>query len=99
MIKRTRTKRTIVVERLLILENPESHPFGRCIRCKHYSRMVTPTVAAQLCGLSLRQLFRLVEESSVHFAETSDGMVVFCVASLADIARERSRSTSHLIGS
>ena len=85
MITRKRRTRTIHAERLVIVESGESVVPGYCGICNAERQMLSPEQAARLCGLSLRQLFRLVESSSLHFTETPDGLLVVCLESLVSI--------------
>ena len=57
-------------------------PTGSCAMCGGPARMLTPEEAAALCGVSPRTIYRWVEAGRVHFAETPDGRLSVCLASL-----------------
>jgi hypothetical protein len=44
--------------------------------------MVTPEEASRLSSVSARSVYRLAEAGQVHFAETPDGLLLVCTASL-----------------
>ena len=59
-----------------------------CPHCEASTEMATPTVAANLNGLSERDIFRLLEAGNIHFRE--DKRVLVCLNSLAQaVADER----------
>lgn len=55
---------------------------GFCPRCDAEVEMLPLREAVSLVGVSSRAIHRWVESGSVHFAETPDGMVLICRASL-----------------
>ena len=65
----------------------ESAPRARgwCGVCAGPSRMLTPDEAAALAGVSPRTVYRWVEAARVHFAETPDGSLSVCLASLSGV--------------
>ena len=40
--------------------------------------MLRPEEAAALAGLTAREVYRLAEAGSIHFAETADGLLLIC---------------------
>jgi hypothetical protein len=42
---------------------------GFCGRCNAFVEMLPAEAAAALCGLSEREIFRLIEASQIHFVE------------------------------
>ena len=44
--------------------------------------MVTPDEAAQLCHVSTRTIYRLIETSKLHFMETDKGFSLICLQSV-----------------
>lgn len=69
--------------RLVIINRPFVSPQKKCERCAEPSGMITPEEAAALCGVSTRAIYRWLETGAVHFSETSGGMVLICLKSLA----------------
>ena len=80
-----RTRRmTITVERERIVEiRATGRSEMECEHCGAEGRMLTPEEAAASSGLSSRVVYRRVEDGSVHFRETSAGLLLVCIASLA----------------
>jgi hypothetical protein len=62
---------------------PDSEPqLMRCEDCAEYVSWLTPVQAQALSGLTLRELFRRIERSLIHFTETPPGLVHICPNSL-----------------
>jgi hypothetical protein len=75
---------TITVERERIVEIRAAGRSGiGCEHCGAEGRMLTPEETAATCGLSSREVYRRVEDGSIHFRETSTGLLLICIASLA----------------
>ena len=55
-----------------------------CAGCSAEAEMVTPGEGALLTGVSARTIHRWVEDGGVHFAETTDGLLLVCQKSLAE---------------
>jgi hypothetical protein len=53
-----------------------------CAACGAQAEMLSPDAAARALGANTRYVFRLVEAGVVHFAETHDGTLLVCLASL-----------------
>ena len=53
-----------------------------CEECEAETPMLIPEDAALLVGLSVRAINRLVEEGSIHFKETPDGLLLVCLNNL-----------------
>ena len=51
------------------------------------STMVTPEEAAALARVTVRSIYARVEAVSVHFLETSDGLLLLCANSLSQWAQ------------
>lgn len=54
-----------------------------CVECGPEVEMVAPEVAARLHRLTTRAIYRRAETGAMHFAETPDGLMLVCPASLA----------------
>lgn len=55
-----------------------------CSGCSADAEMITPADAGLVNGVSARTIYRWVEEGTVHFAETADGLLLICQQSLAE---------------
>ena len=55
-----------------------------CGGCLSNRRMVPAEHAAGVCGLSLRKIFRHVEEGQIHFLETPHGLFL-CLHSICEL--------------
>ena len=53
-----------------------------CPKCRSLTDMATPQTARVLSGFTEREIYRLVESGTVHFAETD--RLVICLNSLSD---------------
>ena len=53
-----------------------------CPRCADFVAMLTPEQAAELAGVSTRQVFRWLEADRLHFVETESPSPLVCMASL-----------------
>lgn len=49
-----------------------------CDGCRAAVEMFPPERAAQLLGLTPREVYRRVENGSLHFTETEDGTIFIC---------------------
>ncbi len=56
-----------------------------CDECGAAAELITPELAAAVIGASTRAIYRLVEASLLHFAETPDGRLLICQNSLAEL--------------
>ncbi|MEW6129078.1 MAG: hypothetical protein AB1757_18715 [Acidobacteriota bacterium] len=81
MKKTRRAKITIEKERLWLISRRPS-PGIRCQLCQVEVKMVDLQEAAAIAKASQRELFRRVENGSLHFAENADGTLLICLASL-----------------
>jgi hypothetical protein len=56
-----------------------------CHECESAAELIAPELAAAIIGASTRAIYRLVEASLLHFAETPDGRLLICQNSLAEL--------------
>ena len=62
---------------------PDSEPvLAPCEECGSEVSWLTPNQAVALTGLSLREIFRRIEENTFHFKETPAGLMYVCSNSL-----------------
>ncbi|HYP01398.1 MAG TPA: hypothetical protein VER76_14505 [Pyrinomonadaceae bacterium] len=82
MAKRT-TRITVETHSLTVLRTRDSNTFDMwCAACGAETQMVTVRLAASLCSVTQRTIFRLVEAGSLHFNETNAGELLICEQSL-----------------
>lgn len=53
-----------------------------CRECASQVQMLAPDEAAVIARVTSRTIFRWVEAGQIHFAETSDGLILICLNSL-----------------
>jgi hypothetical protein len=84
--KKTRTTETIVErDQVLVIKRLEGRASSMCAACGNQSRMVTVDEAASIARVSARTIYRRVEESRLHFAETPEGRLLICLNSLLNV--------------
>ena len=81
MKKTKRSKVTIEKERLLVISNPRLLE-GYCQSCRAQVTMFGLKQAALLVAASQLEIFRRLENGSLHFVETPDGSLLICLTSL-----------------
>jgi hypothetical protein len=81
MRKTRRAHITIERERLLIVSSRRSLK-KRCELCGAEVRMIDVDQASALAAVTQREVFLRVENGSLHFAETADGVLLICLESL-----------------
>jgi len=64
-----KTEIILEVEETIILRQVAQTLTGFCPQCQAPVEMLTPQLAAALCGLSEREIFRLIENGRLHFTE------------------------------
>ena len=78
-----RIETTIETHQVWIVRRQASRR-GWCVDCAEDPVvMLTPEEAAALAGVSLRAIYRSVEEGRTHFQETPDGRLLVCLASIS----------------
>jgi hypothetical protein len=66
-----------------------------CRQCSDQVALVTLYEAVKLSGASSRTIHQWIEETSIHFMETADGLVLICPASLLGQNRNAKRLSDH----
>jgi len=56
---------------------------ARCDECQAEVNWLTPNQVVALTGLTLREVFRRIESSTLHFMEAQPGLVHICPNSLS----------------
>ena len=80
---RRRTEITVEREVLSVYYAPARNYHGFCPQCSNEVLMMTAETACAALGVTMRQLYRWLEESRFHFQETNAGETFICSASLA----------------
>jgi hypothetical protein len=69
-------------ERLLIRQTENQSFRGFCPECEKEVEMLTLDAVTSDMGIRTRELFRLIEENSVHSLEIESGHLLVCLNSL-----------------
>jgi hypothetical protein len=59
-----------------------------CADCQAEVRWLVPEEAMVLAEISLRKVFRLIENGNFHFLESAEGFLLVCAESLAKRMRK-----------
>jgi hypothetical protein len=90
MKKRTATI-TVETERLLVICRPQASFDGWCGECQAEVKLISLEEAAAIAGASQRMIFRWAEAGEIHFTESEDGKVMFCLNSISKQSSVRPR--------
>ena len=82
MTPKMQTEVTVETERVLVIRRRYQAIETWCDLCAEKVVMIRPDQAAAVSGQSLRAIFGAIEQSRLHFAEQSDGMLLICLNSL-----------------
>jgi len=82
MKKRT-AKIAVETERLLVIRRSQSSFEGWCSHCQADVKLIGLEEAAAIAGAGQREIFRWAEAGEIHFTETEDGKVMFCLNSIS----------------
>jgi hypothetical protein len=83
---------TVEKEFLSIKSHSEQGSHAHCPQCGREVLMLSPELAAEAAGTTVRNIYRWVEEKRVHFIEPASSVLLICSESL------RSQSTFPRIG-
>src|SRR3982750_4288024 len=75
-----RTETTIETHEFWTIGRLLSPQQVRCDECEGSPDMITPEQAAVMARVTLRVIYRWVEDATVHFTETTDGRIFVCLA-------------------
>ncbi len=78
-------KITIETREVWVIRRPKSVACpvnGWCALCSAVVELVTADEASLLVGVSIRELFRRIELSQLHFLESPTGGILLCLPSL-----------------
>jgi hypothetical protein len=91
MNSKRRTETTIENHEIWVIRRSATGPAVFCPACSDRIAMVKPEEAARLSRVSLRTIFRWVEDGCVHFTETFNHGILICLASI--LSTDTSEST------
>ena len=81
---RKRIRRRIISQTkqvaILVDSAPQSDVY--CEVCGEASVMISPLLAAKLCKISAREIYRLIESGKIHFVEMADNQIFVCPPSI-----------------
>lgn len=77
-----KTEITFEVEETIILRQAAETLTAFCPECQSLVEMLAPQHAAELAGLSEREIFRLIENGRLHFTEAE--RIFVCLNSLTN---------------
>lgn len=83
MRRKRRIEITLETSQIFECRLGRPHENGWCPECA--TPMVSPEAAAAALGVGARAIYARVEEGSLHFTETKDGLLWICLASLQAI--------------
>ena len=71
-------------------------PSGRQISCAECGElMLTAEQAANLCGITQRRIFQLIETQAAHYTETEAGAMMICLTSLTAVLDGKTQNNQH----
>lgn len=79
----------IVTKRRFVIRQAASGARTKCDECG--APVLTVEQAAGVFGIKQRRIFRIIEASAAHFAETESGALMICLNSLAEFLEENAR--------
>lgn len=82
MKKRT-ARITVETERLLVINRSHAVLEGWCDACAAEVKLIGIDQAAAIANASQRALFRRAEAGEIHFMESDDGRLMFCLTSVS----------------
>lgn len=86
MSRRRRTEITLETDEVVVLRRSSTAAVTRwCSVCAQAVAMITPEEAAAVLSTTPRLIYRLIESGLIHHDESSDGLVIICTGSLAQL--------------
>jgi hypothetical protein len=82
MRRKSRTRTTVEVREVVVIRGSRTRNRVLCANCSEAAALLTIEEAVKMSGISARAIYRLVEASEVHFAETAEGLTLICAATL-----------------
>jgi len=85
-MRRREKEITIEIDQVLSVKRRRPSETDWCSGCGAPVLMLTPDEATTICGKSTREIFRRLDSGAIHFAESRNGLVRFCLPSLVAAA-------------
>ena len=86
-MKKTTKTIELTVERSEFFYRPAPRVVSRwCVECGKQVQFITPEEAARTTGTSARTIYQRVETATIHFAETSEGVLLVCLDALTRLS-------------
>lgn len=79
---RRRITITVEKDRTVRLRSARATVRAWCAACESEVPMAAPETAALLAGVSARSIYRGMDQASLHYIETPDGLACVCLRSL-----------------
>ena len=83
MRKTKRTELTVETDEIVVLRTTGKAIQAWCPQCGEAVRMITSEEALVLASVNTRTIYRLVQDSKVHYAKTAEGFLRICLRSLS----------------
>jgi excisionase family DNA binding protein len=81
-----RTEITVETDEIVVVRRSATAAVTRwCTACAGTVTVITPEEAAAVLSTTPRMIYRLIEAGGIHHDQTSDGLVVICTVSLAQL--------------
>ncbi len=77
MTKKIRTEIVIETRQLIFLKRIQSAAISFCTECG--AEMFKPETAALISSTNTREIYRRVENGTIHFIERQDGSLLVCL--------------------
>lgn len=90
-IKR-KTEITSETRRKFVVRSSDAEGQFFCPVCESEEQMLAAELAAQIFGVSRREIYRLVEAGAAHFVESDADVLLVCLASLEMILGNGART-------
>ena len=87
-LKKIRTECSVEIDDVFVVQRLGRSVEGWCVGCGGATTLVTPEDAATLVGTGARSIYRLVESGEIHWAEGPKTLVLICLGSLLERARQ-----------
>lgn len=88
MAKKIRTECSVEIDDVFVVKRRGRSVEGWCSGCHRQATMLTPEDAATLAGTGARSVYRLIELGEIHSEEVPGDLLLICLASLLEKARQ-----------
>lgn len=91
MKRRRRREILIETEQIAFYRDKSKEGFLKCNICEDESIMLPPALIAEVLKISSREIYRLIEESKIHFSENDKNQMFICLQSLSKVFSEEKK--------